>query len=568
MFMSWCNEMSKEGLAAYNGTRYDRLLRNRQEILNFHESNETTSDAKCDVYTTTADERQTTDRQPTAELPSQANCRLQTTATTTRRRLKRAQTADVSAVAAFLRSYYELKAVKFTPPQLKRKKMHLLELPDDVLAEVMQRLAVPDVMSCRLVCKRLAAASQCSDVWRLRELDSYDEYAAAVLRLAPCLESLHIYGSRFVSSELSRLLFRTTRCAVRVLCFSFLSSSSSDAATARKVVRNQAALGRLVTLRLLDVDVFCSSQKVWRILLTPGLEHLYLDARPAGYNAPVYVRDAPRLPSDLRPSLKCFRCHAYGGHVRALVDFVVAGHASTLEEVSVSRSRQDVTSAAPTPPSFTLLAAMPKLRKLTCYPMPGMQAVAASTSLMALVLEVADRDSDGAVRDAAELLRRAKTVREVTLSLELESGHSLCADLVLAVGPSVESFTLSLLSRRALASGRLLRALRAPRALRRLELRWRAWQEVLSSITPCLFPDLRTLVLSMWKEDQDRIRCLNNLVGKSAVRQLLTANPLLKLVVLNLPKYCNGQITTPCWACCQCDRFAGAAEYTRVATFE
>ncbi|XP_034233208.1 uncharacterized protein LOC117640623 [Thrips palmi] len=125
----------------------------------------------------------------------------------------------------------------------------LLALPDDALLAVLAFLPPRQLLSCRVLCRRLRDLCLHPDLWRrvrvLRWKD-HDLWRSA-FRLAPCLRELDISGNhlRGAASEVSR-----TSCVVAKLTLSVATTHEVTFATA--IVEKVSALGGLEQL-VLDI---------------------------------------------------------------------------------------------------------------------------------------------------------------------------------------------------------------------------------------------------------------------------------------------------------------------------
>ncbi|XP_026271608.2 uncharacterized protein LOC113201865 [Frankliniella occidentalis] len=429
------------------------------------------------------------------------------------------------------------------------------QLPDDVLVMVMQHLQLVDLLACRLVSKRLGALAMHPDSWCRQSIDDYvfedgpRVDTCVVLRLAPCVHSM-----RLSSCGQSSLRFITTRCAARSLSLTLRSlQPDSNTEVFAQVVRNQLLLGRLRSVRL------CFTERVCEELVTLGRGSdalLRTLAAATGLESLVFDTEIPFAVDRLElapayPSLKKFHC-LLTREAESFVNTVLAGHAATLEDVAlcpgrpfqywVAYDKRTLGTA-----TASLLAGMPRLRRLRCLVLPGLEAVAAVETLTDLSLVAFHLDSPEA---AVALLRRAKQLRQVSL-LFLENMHSLRDGskrilAALASQSHVESLTVSGKLPPLEPLARALPALPALRELSVLQGPMDGELVVVQSITPYATPALRRLELS-WEELNCPRRCVHAWVHLDAVKTALTDNPSLHILLHN-PGACSDR---NCQACAE-----------------
>lgn len=427
------------------------------------------------------------------------------------------------------------------------------ELPDDVLLMAMSLLDVPDLLACRLVCKRIGDLVLHPDVWRRRYFvfgSSRDE-DSTVLRFAPRLEYLSI---QLPCSPQQLHLYTATMCAVSELklCLGPMGSAGLAYAAAL-IIRNQESLGRLEEL---EVDFYperggaaLTYPLLWALAYTSGLRTLVVytsgdicDMIPAPY----LVRNAPR------PTLKSIH-FTISEETVPFCEFVLAAHAPTLEKVNFHSCVDFFTPALPSATSMaSLLAGMPHLRLLEDCPLiPEMEALAACKSLrtMSICVGVGSRPL---VPAGAEFLRRAKELRHVTLKYNADIGD-VGVDLVLALGSSVESlhiqFTELYLEKAMPQVQALSRALPRMPAVKWLTLPMTS-REVLLAITPEANPALRTLEL--YQGEQESEGCAHRYLHWDSVVTVLSKNPLLELGV-HATYRCSGKLLCD-WCKLECHR--------------
>ncbi|XP_026279857.1 uncharacterized protein LOC113207486 [Frankliniella occidentalis] len=394
------------------------------------------------------------------------------------------------------------------------------QLPDDVLVMTLKYVAVNDVFTCRLVCKRLCSLALHRDVWRHRAIQDDDRCAGAVLRLAPCLDTLRVTGDR------SRLAAATTRCAVARLELTWSHPHSfrdAERAEYALIVRNQESLGRLriLVLRILDFgEQFGPFKQTSDILYRTvascsGLKSLVVVFRPTKTTHPIVYG----LPSS---SLTYFSC-AVDDHSASFVNTILAGHAATLEGVRIdtdSDLRQTTTA--------NLLAAMPRLRSLQCDGLfCGLEVVAECKTLREVDIYLQRRTPTGDGNVVAKFLRRASQLRRVRLDNIMKTVAEQWPVLVEAF-EALASSGRSQLERLALSGFQelrpLIRALPSLPTLRHLGVGRDPDDVLLKSITPFTAPALKLLEITVaWD------KCPHDWIHRDAVKAALTANPLLHI---------------------------------------
>ncbi|XP_026280141.1 uncharacterized protein LOC113207701 [Frankliniella occidentalis] len=419
-------------------------------------------------------------------------------------------------------------------------------LPEDVLLTVMQYLDVPDLLACRLVCKRIGGLALHPHVWRRQRVSDHNRYLLPVLRLAPCLASLSV-----VLPADHQQLYSITRCAVSSLS---LIVQDGSAVFAALVIANQEMLGRL---RNLDVRYWAEETVadapalLWPVAFTSGLVALAVSVS----DRHEYVISTNSLPTARpRSSLRTFTCNLRPD-LGPFCDFVLASHADTLEDVDLEGNCNFSTSALTS--TASLLAGIPNLRGLYhCPLLPGLDAVAACESLELVSLGVGCSRMRDAVPQAKEFLRRAKQLRNVTLEYREEASiNGVGVDLVLALvssGPSlVESLTIDineyLFSTFDLQPQLqpVISALPLMPALRELELDT-ASEALLLAITPATNPALRTIKLH--PTESNAPRCAHGYLHWESVETLLSKNPSLDLIVY-ASYYCDELDPNACEPC-------------------
>ncbi|XP_052131856.1 uncharacterized protein LOC127751808 [Frankliniella occidentalis] len=429
-------------------------------------------------------------------------------------------------------------------------------LPDDVLLMVMQFVDVPDLLACRLVCKRLGGLALHPDAWRHRHLSSGGGVRQA-LRLAPCLRRIDVCVSTRSTTEM-QCLFVATKCAVPELRIKLCPLFANAVGVVALAIRNQEALGRLRRLLLVYATTTTVANQLnyveagpppgpIRLLFatlasTSGLEWLRL---PGGsYTVPIAVS----LHRATQSSPKVFSC-MHVQETEPFVAFVLAAHAATLEEVELGVGEDGVDMHATTAGRL-LAGGAPNLRALSCGLMPGLASVAASApSLRSVTLYVTPGTQDH-VGEAETLLRSAEHLRTVTLHYKVPTGaaavgHSLVAALTGRNWPSrVQS--LSVIDEvQTCRSGRdadypHVQSLRAvlPSLPDLRHLKLNAVLDALArAVTPASAPALRTLTLL--PVPGRRKVCGHAFLHDGAVRALVKNNPELELRILAPRYYCR-----------------------------
>ncbi|XP_026285047.1 uncharacterized protein LOC113211027 [Frankliniella occidentalis] len=313
------------------------------------------------------------------------------------------------------------------------------QLLDDVLVLVMQHLSVEDLLACRLVCRRLGELALHRDAWRHRRIDDAKPCACAVLNLAPCLREL-VY-----SDKVHPWAFLTTRCAVEQLVLQ-MSSKDYNFSKYALLIRNQEALGRLRRI------------EIWASDLLGSVGSGYMEAERKASGADMLLKTLVTC-SDLesldvrfgtvafssflsygshRPSLKYFRC-TLDADSDSFARVVLARHADTLEEVDLGSGYCNEVKQ-----SIALLPSLPRLRKLSCEVVAGVEAAAGCKALSDLTLVM---DLDEPSEHPVALLQQARQLRRVTLefkdpvdNLYEDDGDSKVVAALVSPGPSLVEF--------------------------------------------------------------------------------------------------------------------------------
>ncbi|XP_026279643.1 uncharacterized protein LOC113207336 [Frankliniella occidentalis] len=389
-------------------------------------------------------------------------------------------------------------------------------LADDLLVMVMQYLDGPALLACRRVCKRLAGLAVHRDVWRHRRLRYGDRSLCAALRLAPCLRELCL------SLPLDGCAVRAaaTACAVEELRLNiFLAQTGS--LEAAFVIRNQAARGQLRHLTLVfdnDDEAECSWLLFSTVASLRKLQTLFVPRFPYDVDKPIFVPHSP-VPAVSKPSLWRFECEL-SSESEPFVNFILAGHAATLEVVEIS----GVSSTFPQ--TTSLLTGMPRLRVLNCPLLPGMEALASSTLLHTANLVVIS-ELRSAVQSAAEFLRRAKQLRFVILHVQ---DVDACVDLVQALASSEPEDSSTPSHVRSLA----LRACYSTTSL----------QQMFSSLAS--LPSLRKLRIEDL-DAEDVPCCAHEWLHWDSLQTLMTSNRDLRLLMTcDVPKFCEDERCGSC----------------------
>ncbi|XP_052128557.1 uncharacterized protein LOC127750576 [Frankliniella occidentalis] len=411
----------------------------------------------------------------------------------------------------------------------------LEQLPDDMIAKVMQHVAVRDVLACRRVSKRFCSVALHWDIWRHRTLSDDEPCAGAVLRLAPCLKTLIVTG------RVPTLAATTTGCAVAKLVLRSWSDQpvAFNAAEYALAVRNQESLGRLRILALVlrypektEADVLYRT-----VAACSGLESLSVVIEPPLQTTQPIVRGPPSS------SLTYFRCDVTENSA-SFVNTILAGHAATLETVEIPNSKLRRGTTA------ELIAAMPRLRRLQCdNRLVGLQAVGECKALRELHIHL-HRDVGGASDRAAHVLLRVKQLQRVHLESYAtniaEEQSTVLADALKALASSGQS-RVDRLALEVLGDIQpLLRSLPSLPALRHLSVDVDPNDRLLKSITPATAPALRLLEIVA-----ESGKCPHAWMHGAAVKAALKMNPLLHIQLWSSPlaaglENCHPQVCKKC----------------------
>lgn len=446
------------------------------------------------------------------------------------------------------------------------------ELPDDALLRVLRFVDVPSLLTCRLVCKRLGDLALHADAWRHREFGNgrvayVDRYCCMcpVLRLAPCLRLLQdpICVDRPANTCRSAA-FAWTSCAVAELRLQV--KDDTDAGTAAVAILRQEALGRL---RLVDLHFAHAAQlqisdSMANVLLatvasTRGLDTIKLPlitANDASLEIATSLSLGGAMPT---PSVKLFEC---GYLNETFLKFILTAHSATLETVRLNLgvSSMSCTYIAP------LLAGLPNLKELSCWNLPGLEAVAACESLRDLTLTLSTvrrhRRGAAAARTAA-FLSRAVQLRELTLRygpINLTASVARArvgVDALRALASTgrsrLETLFLIVIDEEddpshATHVQALIEALPSLPALQKLKTYLHVKQEndaLLLSITPATAPALLKVQLGLADD-----LCAHAWFHGDTFKTVMARNPLLHLNLYGRSTYCRKESCPACSRAC------------------
>lgn len=407
-------------------------------------------------------------------------------------------------------------------------------LSDNVLVMVLQLVDMQDLLTCRLVSKRLGALAVLPGVWEHRVLVPGDRLVCPVLRLAPCLATMYVLLPQVKRCHMA---YAATRCAVREL--KLIVGPVTGCVHAAAVVCRQEALGRL---ECVDV-IFGTDENVSELLATiastPGLQRVELATHPLLEFILRATTDAVLHSTAVTPSLKRFDCVLVPDS-EPYVNFILARHAATLESVELGPCPLSMTLTATAP----LLATMPNLRELGCCCLPGLEeaVVAASTSLRVLNLYIrTEREHLPDSARAKKLLTLAKHLREVSLEYTpaITRPSDVGANLVLALaasGAPVEKLSITndhvddgeemMLEEHFPQMALLLCVLPRLRTLRHLQV-GAGGEYVLMGITPTTAPALRQVDVHLSEGV-----CAHAWLHEDMVRTVMSENSALHLKVV------------------------------------
>ncbi|XP_052132629.1 uncharacterized protein LOC127748608 isoform X2 [Frankliniella occidentalis] len=295
----------------------------------------------------------------------------------------------------------------------------------------MQFLDVEDLLACRLVCRRLCVLVLDRDVWRHRSLCDGDFDASAVLRLAPCLDTLDVGGWD--------LAVTTTRCAVATLKLFSLSTGSPHNVTVDTLalafalaLRNQESLGRLRRLQL-ELPTFRPAPATDALLRTvascSGLKSLEVTGYLPKFTH--YIQHGPPM-----PSLTYFQC-SVNNNSASFVHTILAGHAATLEEVNlvIDAGLGFVETAT----TAELLGTMDRLHSLRCkYLSPTDDCTVLVEALLSSVRPHLERLALLGVHVVRPLLRRLPSLPALRhLDLDAEPVDEMLKSINPATAPAL-----------------------------------------------------------------------------------------------------------------------------------
>lgn len=437
-------------------------------------------------------------------------------------------------------------------------------LSDDEALLVLRYLPVRSLLDCRLVCKRLLALVAHPDAWRHRRVgdDWLDEFTCLcpVLRVAPCLRGLseNSINTRKPDSCLPAS-FAWTRCAVTSL--KLVVNSQADVGVAAAAINRQDALGRLKELNLsfLVSGGECDAALLLATVLSlRGLEKLNIRGTPSLRSNTTPTPSVERILSTCtrtapEPSLREFTCELVV-ELESFVSAILTRHAATLERVDLSWLLHNIASSLSISSTAPLLAALPRLRKLACCSILGVEAVAACESLtdLHLVVSTARRHRRG-YRGATKLLQDLKCLRELGLHYAPgppATGAALAAgvDLIRALStqPHLEYLNITLRDTDgAMYSSHvqaLIRALPALPALHTLRvILGREPEQLLLSISPATAPALKKLLLLL-----ERDVCSHLWLHGDLFKNVMMSNPFLHVKLDLCKPYCFDDACPAC----------------------
>ncbi|XP_052130056.1 uncharacterized protein LOC113214181 isoform X2 [Frankliniella occidentalis] len=418
--------------------------------------------------------------------------------------------------------------------------LSLERLPDDALVLVLQHLDVPSLLTCRVVSKRLGALALHRDSWRHRVVGGHVLVRSCVcpeLRLAPCVRVLRVSTNFNKPPPCLQVALAWTRCAAAELRLD-VHQGAGDAQAAAALIYRQEALGRLRSIRLF-MSFFSNAADLSlaaAAAMTPGVEKLEVSVLALGVQTTPLRHDCVVL----TPSLRYFKCQL-NPKTAPYVNFVLAGHAATLETVELGCGLDSMACVATGP----LLARLPKLSKLICWNIPGVEDVAACGSLRDLQLTVrTETEHRGAVAGAAALLRRASQLLKIKVTYS-PGTPDVDVDVVRALGSSGRACVESLEIYNWTDDNHwhhfchlqeLISAIPSLPALRHLRVGVNSVQqldELARAITSTTAPALRTVDLGLGKG-----ACGHAWLHGDAFQSLMSMNPLLHFSLDSLPLYC------------------------------
>ncbi|XP_034240651.1 uncharacterized protein LOC117644947 isoform X1 [Thrips palmi] len=376
--------------------------------------------------------------------------------------------------------------------------MDLLSLPDDALLAVLAFLPSRELLSLRVLCRRLRDICLHPDLWRRRALghlgnldeNDYEQEQGllrAVLRLVPCLGRLIGYVDDF---EFMASMVPTTSCVISELKLGIYGDGDSTT----NVLHTVHSLGGLKTLDVhLDVGSMTTCSEILNAIYSlKGLRELkiVLGASPTFLLGPC---PRPCLSLEVEPSLTklCFVESLFDirpdeGSEPFLISFLET-HAATLEEVELRGVTDEIV--------LSLLGKLPNLRSLACFPVPGIMDFVRQSSQLRSVSIHALREVPSAALQALTESRTASLLKTLHL------GCSMYGPDLMAVAGCLPRFPV----------------------LRELLLNAFPSDDFLRALTPTSAPRLTRLSLRCDK------KCLHAWLHDIRIQDLLQRNPRLHL---------------------------------------
>ncbi|XP_026287948.2 uncharacterized protein LOC113213179 [Frankliniella occidentalis] len=448
-------------------------------------------------------------------------------------------------------------------------------LPDAEVLKVLQCLDVPDLLACRLVCRRLGGLALHPDAWRHRRLSHKDPWLRPALRLAPCLDELEVELALANPCRQEVLDYMTTTCAAAALRLAVKDCSSCYEVGAL-MVSKQVTLGRLKRLHIAldDLSRDGASVLLAAVASSTALETLVVSEIRCVYHVADALSGHHLSTTKVHPpSLRHLRCPLQPSLVY-FINHMLNAHAETLETVDLLHPNRRTLNwgytmvtarmmAVPLNPGLecVILGGMPHLRKLECCLLPGLQAAAECTSLREVTLWVSEQMRDHAA-DAEEFLARASQLRSVSLTYRRRSSGrresaGIGAGLILALTRQPARSQLESLvadNDGDLDDSQLrpfLDALPSLPALRHLEMNGVLHGVLPDRVSPDRTPALRTLRLlpAMGRAPN----CVHGYVHSPALSALLDNNPALEVHVC-APYYCETTAKPCSWCAMACHR--------------
>ncbi|XP_034244642.1 uncharacterized protein LOC117647171 isoform X2 [Thrips palmi] len=293
----------------------------------------------------------------------------------------------------------------------------LLSLPDETLLAVLAHLAPRELFNCRVVCRRLRDLSLHRSLWQAAVVKDKGLLRAA-LNLAPCLGKI----SPRLPLETIASFMPSTTCAVANLGITV--HNESDAAQATIILLKLSALSGV---RSLNLENRCPPGQSLSTLL--NATHNVIGLRKLSIQN--YSQESLSVAwCDLktRPSLTKL---LYSSNLsEPFLHLLLETHAATLQEMCLFCRNDQV---------GTLLAQIPNLRSLTCFPSNDLSHLAVLPDLQSIhVMSLSEAYPPGAL----EFLRGASNLRSVKITNNFSSEPALA----LAESPSasqIESLTIT-----------------------------------------------------------------------------------------------------------------------------